>query len=45
MGQEHLNNLLTLHVHKDHTDKLDLMAVAKEFVSHLEHRLSTFNTF
>ena len=39
MRQERLNNLLTLHVHKDHTDELDLMAVANEFVSHSEHRL------
>ena len=45
MGQERLNNLLTLHVHKDHTDELDLMAVANEFVSHSEHRLSTFGKF
>ena len=45
MGQERLNNLLTLYVHKDHTDELDLMAVANEFVSHSEHRLSTFGKF
>ena len=45
MGQERLNNLLTLNVHKDHTDELDLMAVANEFVSHSEHMLSTFGNF
>ena len=45
MGQERLNNLLTLHVHKDHKDELDLMAFANEFVSHSEHRLSTFGKF
>ena len=46
-GQERLNNpnLLTLHVHKDYTDKLDLMAVTNEFVSHSEHRLSTFEKY
>ena len=43
--QHAINNLLTLHVHKDHTDELDLMAVANEFVSHSEHRLSTFGKF
>ena len=45
MGQEHLNNLLMLHVHKEYTDELDLIAVANEFVSHCEHRLSTFGKF
>ena len=44
MGQERLNNLLTLHVHKDYTVELDLIALANEFVSHLD-RLSTFGKF
>ena len=42
MRQEHLNNLLMLHIHKEYTDELDLIAVAKDFVSLSEHRLSTF---
>ena len=40
MGQECLNNLLMLHVHKEYTDKLDLITVANDFVSCSEHRLS-----
>lgn len=45
MGQERLNHLLMLHVHKEYTDELDFIAVANEFVSHSEHRLSTFGKF
>ena len=42
MGQERLNNLLMLHIHKEYTDELDLVTVANDFVSYSEHRLSTF---
>ena len=45
MGQERLNNLLMLHVHKEYTNELDLIAVANNFVSLSEHRLSTFGKF
>lgn len=45
MGQERLNHLMVLHVHKDITDKLDLKSVANEFVGDTEHRLKIFGTF
>jgi len=34
-----------LHVHEEYTDELDFTAVANEFVSGSEHRLSTFGKF
>ena len=45
MGQERLNDLLLLHVHKAKTDSLDLVAVAKEFVVSKQHRITMFGTF
>ena len=33
MGQERLNNLMLLHIHKEITDDLDLKDVATEFIS------------
>ena len=33
MSQERLNHLMILHVHKDLTDKLNLISIANEFVS------------
>ena len=45
MGQERLNNLMLLHIHKDITDDLDLKDVATEFISRSEHRLSIFGKF
>lgn len=41
MGQERLNNLMLLHVHKQLTDDLDLKDVATEFISGSDNRLST----
>ena len=38
MGQEQLNNLL-LHIHKDMTDKIDILDIAREFVQTNERRL------
>ncbi len=32
MGQETLNHLMILHVHRDITDNLDMISVANEFV-------------
>ena len=32
MKQERLNSLMTIHVHKDKTDKLELRAIGNEFV-------------
>ena len=45
MGQERLNNLLMLHIHKEYTDELDLIAVANDSLSLSAHRLSTFGKF
>ena len=45
MSQERLNHLLVLHVHKNLTDSMDLIAVANEFVSLSSHRQSIFGTF
>ena len=45
MGQERLNSLMVLHVHKDLTDKLNLKDVANEFVGAAECRLSMYGKF
>ena len=45
MTQERLNHLMILHVHKELTDKLDLISVANEFVQNSENRQRTFGTF
>ena len=45
MGQERLNSLMVLHVHKDLTDKLNLKDVANEFVAVAECRLSLYGQF
>ena len=45
MGQERLNHLMLLHLHKEKLDKLDLVFIANEFVSGSEHRLSFFGKF
>ena len=46
MKQECLNSVITLHVHKNKTDKLNLVDVANEFVrGKPEHRLKIFGTF
>ena len=42
MGQQRLNNLMVLHVHKDMTDAIDLQKIANEFVGDSEHRLKIF---
>ena len=33
MTQARMNNLITLHVHKERTDALDLKAIANEFIA------------
>ena len=45
MGQERLNYLMTLHVHKESTDSLNLVQVANEFVSGKESRQRLFEVF
>ena len=44
MGQSCLNHLMVLHVHRELTDKLDLVSVANEFMSRSEsERRSTWS--
>lgn len=45
MGQERLNHLMLLHLHKDQLDDLDLVHIANEFIKGSEHRLSFFGQF
>lgn len=45
MSQKRLNSLMVLHVHKEHTDTLDLEKVAQEFISGREGRLRVFGSF
>jgi len=45
MGQERLNHLMLLHLHKDKLDDLDLVYIANEFVKGSDHRLSFFGKF
>lgn len=45
MGQERLNHLMVLHVHKSETDSLDLIQIANTFVSRNDHREQVFGTF
>ena len=44
MGQQRLNNIMVLHIHKDKTDKLSMIDIANKFVCS-EHRLSYFGKF
>ena len=45
MSQPRLNHVMILNIYKELLDKLDLRAVAKEFVGSNEHRLSVFGKF
>ena len=45
MNQDRLTHLMTLHIHKELTDKLDLITVANDFVAGDTHRLTVFGTF
>ncbi len=45
MGQERLNYLMLLHVHKDRTDALDLKATINDFIGNSEHCSSIFATY
>ena len=41
MTQEQLNHVMLLHTHKDRTDNINLLEIAKEFVS-FNHGLINF---
>ena len=45
MSQSRLNHLMILHVHKECTEKLDLMKVASDFVQNNDHRYNLFGKF
>ena len=45
MNQIRVNNIMVLHVHKERTDNLDLIEIAREFVRGSENRLSIFGSF
>ena len=45
MNQIRVNNIMVLHVHKERTDNLDLIEIAREFVRGFENRLSIFGSF
>jgi hypothetical protein len=45
MSQARQNSLMTLHVHKDRTDALDLTKIADEFVSGVDRRRVVFGKF
>jgi len=45
MGQERLNHLMLLHLHKEKLDDFDFVYIANEFVKGCEHRLSFFGKF
>ena len=45
MTQTRMNNLITLHVHKERTDPLDLKAIANEFTARNERRRCVFGKF
>ena len=45
MTQERLNHCMLLHMHREKTDNLDLIEIAKEFVSRCERRKNFFGNF
>ena len=45
MGQQRLNNLMVLHVHRDRTDSLNLIDVANDFVKDSDQRANVFGNF
>ena len=45
MGDNRLQNLMVLHIHRDLTDKLNLVEIANEFVGKNERRGRIFGTF
>ena len=45
MTEKRLNNCALLHIHKDLTDSLDLVAVAKTFLSLNDERMHYFGSF
>ena len=42
MSQQRLNHLMVLQVHKDYTEKLNLVDVANDFIAGNDHRTQVF---
>ena len=45
MTQKRLNNVILMHTHKERTDKLNLLSVAKIFVTANERRANYFGHY
>ena len=45
MSQVRLNTIMTLHIHKELTDKLDLLEIGNEFMAASNHRQQTLANF
>ena len=45
MTQDRLNHLMTLHIHQDLTDDLDLKSCTNAFVDKDKHRLTIIGRF
>ena len=45
MTQKRLNHVVLLHIHKQHTDVIDLDDVMRQFIGVNTHRLEYFGTF
>lgn len=45
MSQDRLNNLAILHVHKNHTDNINLVDIAEEFIHRKDNRFTTFGSY
>ena len=45
MTQTRMNNLITIHVHKERTDAFELKAIANEFTARNERRRGVFGKF
>ena len=45
MTQEQLNHVMLLHAHNDRTDNINLLEIAKEFVSFNERQINVFGHF
>ena len=43
--QKRLNHIMLMHIHKERTDKIDLIKVANEFVEWKDNRRQIFGTF
>ena len=45
MTQKRLNNVVLMHTHKERTDKVNLLSIAKDFVTSNERRANYFEHY